>query len=88
MTSTVHVYTENLLAVRRILREHAAHHDFSVVLTHLELHEFDQAIAALGRVKYVPDANVIPNPMLVVAAEIRNAKRYYERQAAEGAHAG
>lgn len=75
--TTAHCYSENLFAARRVMRDFAPNIDFSRVLTHLELHEFDAAIRELGQVEYVPDANVIPNPIFVIAGEIRNAKRYY-----------
>ena len=41
-------------------------------------HQFELALELLAKIKDAPHTGLCPDPMIVIRAEIRNAKRYEE----------
>lgn len=72
----MHTYEANIFAAYRVMKNDCPGVDFTQIKGLVECGEYDAAIRELGRIPFKPDPNVIPSPILVIAAEIRNAKRY------------
>ena len=52
--------------------------DFSEVKKHLDKNDFDVALAALDKMDVPNPEGLLPEPKIIIRAEIVNAKRYYK----------
>lgn len=78
--SATHDYTQNVAAAKSIMRDYFPSVNFAAVIFHLEIGDFDGALSEFVKLQLGDFPNVVPHPGIVIAAEIRNAKRYYSQQ--------
>lgn len=76
----MHDFRDNIRAAHRVMKEYFPGVNFDLVNAHLAYRDFDKAFAAFANMKLGNHPNILPHPGIIIAAEIRNAQRYYDQQ--------
>jgi hypothetical protein len=75
-----HHFTDNVAAAQRVMAEYFPHVDFSEVNLRLSAFDFEGAFAAFTAMTLSDYPNILPHPGIIIAAEIRNAQRYFQQE--------